>query len=82
MRRILIERARQRASLKRGGDRARLELDAIAPAIAPLGCNDILGLDEAGNGEPRLGPASPLKSFRQRWAFSPNRLGDSLADFA
>ncbi|MCP4097236.1 MAG: sigma-70 family RNA polymerase sigma factor [Planctomycetaceae bacterium] len=47
MRRILIERARQRASLKRGGDRARLELDAIAPAIAPLGCNDILGLDEA-----------------------------------
>ena len=47
MRRILIERARQRASLKRGGDRERLELDAIAPAITPLGCDDILGMDEA-----------------------------------
>ncbi|MCP4952349.1 MAG: hypothetical protein GY922_10955 [Proteobacteria bacterium] len=37
---------------------------------------------EAGNGEPRLGPASHWKSFHQNWAFTPNRLGDSLTDFA
>ncbi len=32
MRRILIERARQRKSLKRGGDHQRVELDAVVPA--------------------------------------------------
>lgn len=47
MRRILIERARQRASLKRGGDRERIELDAVEPSVLPLACDDILGLDEA-----------------------------------
>ena len=47
MRRILIERARQRASLKRGGDRERIELDAVDPSVLPLACDDILGLDEA-----------------------------------
>ncbi len=46
MRRILIERARQRASLKRGGDRKRVELAEIEPAVLPLACDDILGLDE------------------------------------
>jgi len=47
MRRILIERARQRASLKKGGDRERIEMAAIDPAILPLACDDILALDEA-----------------------------------
>lgn len=47
MRRILIERARQRASLNRGGDRERIELTEIETAILPLACDDILGLDEA-----------------------------------
>ena len=47
MRRILIERARQRASLKRGGDCERIELDAVEPSVLPLACDDILGLDEA-----------------------------------
>lgn len=47
MRRILIERARQRASLKRGGDHDRVELEHIEPAILPLACDDLLGLDEA-----------------------------------
>jgi RNA polymerase sigma factor (TIGR02999 family) len=46
MRRILIERARQRASLKRGGDRERIELDHVEPSMLPLACDDILGLDE------------------------------------
>jgi RNA polymerase sigma factor (TIGR02999 family) len=47
MRRILIERARQRASLKRGGDRQRVDIDVVEPAVLPLACDDILGLEEA-----------------------------------
>lgn len=47
MRRILIERARQRASLKRGGGRERIELEFVEPAVLPLACDDILGLEEA-----------------------------------
>jgi RNA polymerase sigma factor (TIGR02999 family) len=48
MRRILIERARQRRSLKRGGEHQRVELAAVSePAVLPLACDDLLGLDEA-----------------------------------
>ena len=48
MRRILIERARRKQSLKHGGDRQRVDLEpAIEPAVLPLACDDILGLDEA-----------------------------------
>lgn len=47
MRRILIERARQKASLKRGGERERVELRFVEPAVLPLACDDILGLEEA-----------------------------------
>ncbi len=47
MRRILIDRARQRQSLKRGGSRNRVDLADIEPAVLPLECDDLLGLDEA-----------------------------------
>jgi len=47
MRRILVERARQKQSLKRGGDRSRVELDAADPVVLPIACDDILGLEEA-----------------------------------
>ena len=47
MRRILVDRARQKASLKRGGDRERLELVAVEPEVLPMACDDLLGLDEA-----------------------------------
>jgi RNA polymerase sigma factor (TIGR02999 family) len=47
MRRILVERARQKQSLKRGGDQQRVELADIEPAVLPLACDDLLGLDEA-----------------------------------
>ncbi|MCS7471580.1 sigma-70 family RNA polymerase sigma factor [Stieleria sp. ICT_E10.1] len=48
MRRILIERARRKQSLKQGGDRQRVDLEpAIEPAFLPLACDDVLGLDEA-----------------------------------
>jgi RNA polymerase sigma factor (TIGR02999 family) len=47
MRRILIERARHKQSLKRGGQRDRVPLESVEPAILPLACDDLLGLDEA-----------------------------------
>jgi RNA polymerase sigma factor (TIGR02999 family) len=47
MRRILIERARHKQSLKGGGDHQRVELAEIEPGSTPMACNDILGLDEA-----------------------------------
>jgi RNA polymerase sigma factor (TIGR02999 family) len=47
MRRILVERARKKKSLQRGGDRNRVELDAVEPAISSLGCDDLLDLDQA-----------------------------------
>ncbi|HVX59706.1 MAG TPA: ECF-type sigma factor [Pirellulales bacterium] len=46
MRRILVERARHKQSLKAGGDRQRLELADIEPAIAGPDL-DLLALDEA-----------------------------------
>jgi RNA polymerase sigma factor (TIGR02999 family) len=46
MRRILVERARRRASLKQGGGLRRLTLDAACPTIAPPSI-DLLALDEA-----------------------------------
>jgi RNA polymerase sigma factor (TIGR02999 family) len=46
MRRILVEAARRRHRLKRGGHRARVDLDAAQPA-APETDDDLLALDEA-----------------------------------
>ncbi|MHC4405467.1 MAG: sigma-70 family RNA polymerase sigma factor [Planctomycetota bacterium] len=47
MRRILVERARQKQAEKHGGDHQRVELDAVEPSVLPMACDDILGLDEA-----------------------------------
>jgi RNA polymerase sigma factor (TIGR02999 family) len=46
MRRILVERARARGSLKRGGRRGRLDLDGLTVA-SPERPNDLLALDGA-----------------------------------
>jgi RNA polymerase sigma factor (TIGR02999 family) len=46
MRRILVENARRRHRLKRGGHRARVDLDVAQPA-APETDDDLLALDEA-----------------------------------
>jgi RNA polymerase sigma factor (TIGR02999 family) len=56
MRRILVENARRKQSLKRGGDRERLELDRLQPA-APEIQEDLLALDEALN---RLAEKDPV----------------------
>ena len=47
MRRILIERAREKSRLKRGGDRERADLVQVEPTVLPVKCDDLLGLDEA-----------------------------------
>ncbi len=46
MRRILVENARRRHRLKRGGARARVDLDKAQPT-APEADGDLLALDEA-----------------------------------
>jgi RNA polymerase sigma factor (TIGR02999 family) len=46
MRRILVESARRKHALRRGGDRQKLELGQIEPA-APRISDDILALDDA-----------------------------------
>jgi RNA polymerase sigma factor (TIGR02999 family) len=46
MRRILVEAARRKQSLKRGGGRQRIDLDGLALA-APAPGDDLLALDEA-----------------------------------
>ena len=47
MRRILVERARQKRSLKRGGNLQRVAMDAAEPEVMPMACDDLLGLDDA-----------------------------------
>src|SRR5262249_61659756 len=46
MRRILVEQARKRARLKRGGGRQRLDLDALQLSV-PEVADELLALDEA-----------------------------------
>jgi RNA polymerase sigma factor (TIGR02999 family) len=46
MRRILVENARRRNRAKRGGDRARVDLDKAQPTT-PAADDDLLELDEA-----------------------------------
>ena len=58
MRRILVDNARARARLKRGGDRARVELDSGLEAV-PVDSLDLLALDEALT---RLGEEDPRKA--------------------
>jgi RNA polymerase sigma factor (TIGR02999 family) len=45
MRRILVDNARRKARLKRGGDRRRVDLDSLEIMAAPG--DDVLALDEA-----------------------------------
>ena len=58
MRRILVENARRRHRLKRGGNRGRVDLDAAQPA-APETDDDLLALDEALE---KLASKDPVKA--------------------
>ena len=55
MRRILVERARQRASLKRGGNLQRVELDDESARVEP-DMENLLSLDAALDGLEALDP--------------------------
>ena len=46
MRRILVERARQKNRVKHGGDRCRVDLDQVCP-VESTPSDDLLALDEA-----------------------------------
>ena len=46
MRRILIERARSKARLKRGGGRRRIDLDSVDAAVSAT-LDDLVAIDEA-----------------------------------
>jgi RNA polymerase sigma factor (TIGR02999 family) len=58
MRRILVEQARSRGRLKRGGDRQRVDLENLTLAASESG-DDLLALDEALN---RLAEEHPEKA--------------------
>jgi RNA polymerase sigma factor (TIGR02999 family) len=58
MRRILVENVRRKRSLKRGGDRARQDLDEVL-LTTPEPREDLLALDEALN---KLAAKHPLKA--------------------
>jgi len=58
MRRILVEKARQRGRIKRGGDRRRLDLDAIELSVDQVP-EELLVLDDALN---RLAREHPEKA--------------------
>ena len=68
MRRILVENARRKHSLKGGGDRRRLDLDGVElAALAGPGALDLLALDEAlgklERAEPRKAELVKLRFF-------------------
>lgn len=57
MRRILVENARRKRTLKRGGSRQRVNLDQIADVATPTP-DELLSLDEALTGLSRHDPLS------------------------
>ena len=66
MRDILVEQARRKMSLKRGGDRVRVSTDQVEPSIAPPS-EDVLAVDEAvkrlEKEDPRKGQIVNLRFF-------------------
>ena len=66
MRRILVDNARRKQSKKRGGDHARLDLDALAPATSER-LDDVLDVDaaltELANTDPQAAQVVKLRYF-------------------
>jgi RNA polymerase sigma factor (TIGR02999 family) len=58
MRRILVEQARRKSTLRAGGGRERIDLEDVVPAIEGPG-NEILALDEALS---RLAERDPVRA--------------------
>jgi RNA polymerase sigma factor (TIGR02999 family) len=47
MRRVLVDHARERAAAKRGGQRARIDLDHVEIGLTPEGSEQLLAVEEA-----------------------------------
>jgi RNA polymerase sigma factor (TIGR02999 family) len=66
MRRILVESARRKARLKRGGERTRVDLDKLSPAAVEA-AEELVDLDEAltvlGTEEPTIVAVVQLRYF-------------------
>jgi RNA polymerase sigma factor (TIGR02999 family) len=58
MRRILVEAARRKCSLKRGGDHQRINIE-VAASYTPESADDVLSLDEALS---KLADEDPVKA--------------------
>ncbi|MEW6745448.1 MAG: ECF-type sigma factor [Planctomycetota bacterium] len=83
MRDILVEQARRKTALKRGGDRYRVEWEEVEPTIAPPS-DDVLAVDEAlkrlEQDDPRKGQIVNLRYFaRLSAAETAAALGISIA---
>jgi RNA polymerase sigma factor (TIGR02999 family) len=76
MRRILVESARRKHSLKRGGDRSRQDLDELQLAV-PQPQEDILALDEALN---KLAAQHPVKAQLVQLRYFAGLTSDEAAD--
>jgi RNA polymerase sigma factor (TIGR02999 family) len=59
MRRILIEQARRKGSVKHGGGRRRVDLDEVSPADSQRGNDDLLAIDDALT---RLAQQEPVRA--------------------
>jgi RNA polymerase sigma factor (TIGR02999 family) len=78
MRRILIERARQKATLKRGGEGRRLDLDQLQPACDDR-AQELLVLDEAlGDLERHDAQAALLVKLRYYGGLSHQEAAEAL----
>jgi RNA polymerase sigma factor (TIGR02999 family) len=78
MRRILIERARQKATLKRGGEGHRLDLDQLQPACDDR-VHELLVLDEAlGDLERHDAQAALLVKLRHYGGLSHQEAAEAL----
>jgi RNA polymerase sigma factor (TIGR02999 family) len=75
MRRILVDRARARRSLKRGGDRLRVPLDQVDVGDPPAP-DDLIDVDEALR---KLEKADPLKADLVKLRFFAGLTGDQAA---
>jgi RNA polymerase sigma factor (TIGR02999 family) len=75
MRRILVDRARARQSLKRGGDRRRVELDQVDFADEPIP-DDLIALNDALT---KFEKADPLKADLVKLRFFAGLTGDQAA---
>jgi RNA polymerase sigma factor (TIGR02999 family) len=83
MRNILVEQARRKMSLKRGGDRRRVDIEKVEPSLEPPS-EDVLAVDEAVKrleiDDPRKGQIVNLRYFaRLTAAETAEALGVSVA---